>query len=221
MGPTVGLGLQQAGCCPSTAAVAGEVRDRALPGTSGMASLFSPQTLSQSSPRPGGGQGPGTRVHTQVPRCLQPAGSSAGLRLSWRLGRLCRLRKGGTPTLRRGDPWGERAPTLLHQGPHPEPEAVQQSEVVFYHLGAGIAGMSIVPLVRAEPATGRGAVGQSCRGGGRREGAPMPRGAACLANIAGPSLQHQFTQCSAGEAGNGKSGPFCFLFFIVSALFWL
>lgn len=79
---------------------------------------------------------------------------------------------------------------MLHQGPHPEPEAVQQSEVVFYHLGAGIAGMSIVPLVRAEPATGRGERwGRAAGWGvGRREEAPMPRGAACLANIVGPSL---------------------------------
>lgn len=41
---------------------------------------------------------------------------------------------------------------MLHQGPHSEPEAVQQSEVVFHHLGARVAGVSIVPLVRAEPA---------------------------------------------------------------------
>lgn len=63
---------------------------------------------------------------------------------------------------------------MLHQGPHSEPEAVQQSEVVFYDLGARIAGMSIVPLVRAEPGRERGAVGQSC-GEPTEEGASRPR----------------------------------------------
>lgn len=58
-----------------------------------------------------------------------------------------------------GGPPGDRAHTLLHQRPHSEPEAVQQSEVVFYHLRARVAGVSIVPLVRAEPAAGRGVSG--------------------------------------------------------------
>lgn len=70
----------------------------------------------------------------------------------------------------RGEPRGERAPTLLHQGPHPEPEAVEQSEVVFYHLGAGVAGMSIIPLVRAEPAAGRGERWGGLRRVGRERG---------------------------------------------------
>ena len=51
---------------------------------------------------------------------------------------------------------GEGTHTLLHQGPHSKPEAVQQSEVIFYHLGARVAGVSIIPLIRAEPAAERG-----------------------------------------------------------------
>lgn len=41
--------------------------------------------------------------------------------------------------------------TLLHQRAHPEPEAVEQGEVVLHDVRAGVAGMCIVPLVWAEP----------------------------------------------------------------------
>lgn len=42
--------------------------------------------------------------------------------------------------------------TLLHQRSHPEPEAVQQGEVVLHDVRARVAGVSVVPLVWAEPA---------------------------------------------------------------------
>lgn len=55
-------------------------------------------------------------------------------------------------------PRGEQTHTLLHQGAHSKPEAVEQCEVILYHLGAGVAGVGIIPLVRAEPAGQREAV---------------------------------------------------------------
>lgn len=40
---------------------------------------------------------------------------------------------------------------MLHEGAHAEPEAVEESEVVFYHIGAWVTRMGVIPLVRAEP----------------------------------------------------------------------
>lgn len=46
--------------------------------------------------------------------------------------------------------------TLLHQCAHPEPEAVEQGEVILHDVRPGVAGMSIVPLIRAEPVVAQG-----------------------------------------------------------------
>lgn len=46
--------------------------------------------------------------------------------------------------------------TLLHQRAHPEPEAVEQGEVILHDVRPGVAGMSVVPLVWAEPAVAQG-----------------------------------------------------------------
>lgn len=40
---------------------------------------------------------------------------------------------------------------MLHQGADAEPEAVEEGEVVLHHVGAGVAGVGVVPLVGAEP----------------------------------------------------------------------
>lgn len=44
--------------------------------------------------------------------------------------------------------------TLLHEGAHAKPEAVEKGEVVFYHIGAWVTRMGVIPLVRAEPVAG-------------------------------------------------------------------
>lgn len=41
--------------------------------------------------------------------------------------------------------------TLLHEGAHAKPEAVEEREVVLHHIGAWVTRMGIIPLVRAEP----------------------------------------------------------------------
>lgn len=46
--------------------------------------------------------------------------------------------------------------TLLHQRAHPEPETVEQGEVILHDVRPGVAGMSVVPLVRAEPVVAQG-----------------------------------------------------------------
>lgn len=44
--------------------------------------------------------------------------------------------------------------TLLHQGSHSKPEAVQEGEVVLHDVRAWVAGVGVIPFVRAEPAFG-------------------------------------------------------------------
>lgn len=117
-------------------------------------------------------------------------------------------------------PWGKETlekeavgevHTLLHQGSHSKPEAVKQSEVIFHHLRARVAGVSIVPLIRAEPGTG--GEGQSAWEA-RSIHAPAGSG---LANTAVPAASVSISSWFFWEAGQGNF----FLFFIVSALFWL
>lgn len=50
---------------------------------------------------------------------------------------------------------GGGRPTLLHQRSHPEPEAVQEGEVVLHNVRARVAGVGVVPLIWAEPAAHR------------------------------------------------------------------
>lgn len=40
---------------------------------------------------------------------------------------------------------------MLHEGAHAKPEAVEKGEVVFYHIGAWVTRMGVIPFVRAEP----------------------------------------------------------------------
>lgn len=101
------------------------------------------------------------RRHTPgYPQCLQP---SDGLERSDSQGQLTRERP--------KDPAGRKdkkarrgqTRTLLHQGAHSKPEAVEQCEVILHHLGARVAGVSIIPLIRAESAGQREAVRPSCK----------------------------------------------------------
>lgn len=41
--------------------------------------------------------------------------------------------------------------TLLHEGAHAKPEAVEEGEVVFHHIGSWVTRMGVVPLVWTEP----------------------------------------------------------------------
>lgn len=76
--------------------------------------------------------------------------SAAGARRCWELPTKIRISIKKSPNSRLGC-----HPTLLHQRSHPEPEAVQEGEVVLHDVGARVAGVGVIPLVGAEPAAHR------------------------------------------------------------------
>ena len=43
------------------------------------------------------------------------------------------------------------ATTLLHESPDSKPETIEQRKIVFHHIRVWVAGMWVVPLVRAKP----------------------------------------------------------------------
>lgn len=46
------------------------------------------------------------------------------------------------------------ATTLLHESPDSKPETIEQRKIVFHHIRVWVAGMRVVPLVRAKPREG-------------------------------------------------------------------
>lgn len=46
------------------------------------------------------------------------------------------------------------ATTLLHESPNSKPETIEQRKIVFHHIRVWVAGMRVVPLVRAKPREG-------------------------------------------------------------------
>lgn len=41
---------------------------------------------------------------------------------------------------------------MLHESPDSKPETIEQCKIVFHHVRVRVAGVRVVPLVRAEPA---------------------------------------------------------------------
>lgn len=42
---------------------------------------------------------------------------------------------------------------MLHESSNSEPETIKQRETVFHYVRVGVAGVGVVPLVGAKPAT--------------------------------------------------------------------
>lgn len=151
------------------------------------------RTSSQSTLRSGRGRGRAhPEVSTEVSNLLM---AQQGLRLPSGAGWLCQLHRGHqTHWERRLPPRESRrgaALTLLHEGAHSKPEAVEQSEVVLHHLGAGVAGVGIVPLIGAEPT--RGESGSEAGLQGDREAHPCHQDGGFPNVSVGGSSTHRLT----------------------------
>ncbi len=68
--------------------------------------------------------------------------------------RCCQVFSACLPSLESALSLQKKHCTLLHEGAHAKPEAVEKGEVVFYHIGAWVTRMGVIPLVRAEPVAG-------------------------------------------------------------------